>query len=373
MTQKPYVSTALPTPEIDELLSRHTLPEGAIAGWFDYPSLVPILGRISKEQFKKNITDFEKILAPFFGLKSFFGSLNKMDFSVGCSKGCHTCLAKAPPPARMFSTESLIRGFRNPQILQMLDPYHLRIGNTAEPTDQSDFLEVIKFILIQTEFLDEQAKKQEKRHRVNVYTNYRPNSEEILESLIELARDNDRFELNISLPVNKTDSVNESFALFAAAHEDTFFYNELQAYMGYQTKIKNLYVFNVREGNSIFPIGRRLSPEILESKKKLGGVLPINRVEDYELRGMVDLLVNPDALWMMVYSTAHHSSTLRSYTPLNLENTQVLTLLPWIKFYFFDTFPPNWPGGQGERRDGELAQQMKVSDCNPFQKVDIVY
>lgn len=372
MTQKSFVSTALPTPEVIDLMNRFHLPEHAIDGWFDYPILSNGQRPMSRADLLKNAVDFESILAPFFGLKKFFGSIHKMDLAVGCSKACGTCLAKAPLPSRIFSTVSLYKGFNNPEVLRMLNPFYLRIGNTSEPTDQPDFPEILKLILDQTKILDVEAQKIGRRHFVAIYTNYRPNSEDVLDELLELAKSNDRLEMIISLPVNKSDFVNEKFILYTQKRPQIFFVRASEWFMGFQTYYPNISVFNVGRINTIFPIGRRLSDEILNSKGNLVGLGEIDAITEYKYRGMVEVFVNPEAFWLIVWSTIHQSSTLRSFTPFNAINHETLSQLPWINYFEFTT-PKNWPGGTGTLRSIAEAKSLRELDQTPFQKVDIIY
>lgn len=370
MPRSKFQSTALPTPEVVDLLKRFSLREEDIQGWFDYPSLVTVPVGLNKQQLSENSTDFEAVLLPFLDLEAFLGSINKIDLAIGCSKACGTCLAKAALLSRMFSTASLIRGFHNQKILDMLSPFELRIGNTSDPSDQPDLLEILKVILAQTAFLDERAKALGKRHNILVFTNYRPSptSEATLNQLLDLAKENDRLLLTISLPLNKTDLVNDRFVTFSISRPDVFW--EKEKYLGIQTYFRNISIHNVRTLTQIYSIGRMLPRAILDAKKNLSTIADTDRYIEYQDRGCVELLVNPEALWLMVYATIHESSTVRSYLPLNLHNYRVLTLLPWVNLRTTTT-PPHWPGQTGVHLSRSEATLLMQSNHSPKQKVVI--
>lgn len=206
-----------------------------------------------------------------------------------------------------------------------------------------------------------------RRHRVTVFTNYRPNNEVELNKLLDLAIKNQhRLAVVISLPLNKTDTVNNRFIEYVKTRPDMFFKPK-----GFdvEARFKNIHIQDVRHETLIFTTGRRLSHPMLMAKKNIGCVVETDRELDYRHRGFVEVYFNPDALWLMAYSTIHESHTVRSYTPLNPTNLEVFSLLP---YHPNNLVPPNWPGKTRPERSYEIANRIKKTDRTPKKRVTIV-
>lgn len=341
MVQKRRQDTALPPPEVKRIIRKFHLSRRNIEGWYAVPTLNPPSKRFNLETFlQEGQVDALELIAPLLGNKILTRSIRKIDLVTGCGRGCHTCLADSSLPSRYFSYQSLKQLFHLKSFLNTLAKDRLRLGNTGDPSDHPQLVQIVKLILRQTRFLDRQMKKNShghKRHRVTVFTNYRPNNEVELNKLLDLAIKNQhRLTIVISLPLNKTDTVNDRFVEYVKTRHDIFFKPK-----GFdvEARYENVHIQDVRHETLIFTTGRRLSKPTLMAKENTGCIVESDRTLDYRHRGFVETYFNPDALWLMVYSTIHESHTVRSYTPLNPTNLEVFSRLP---YHPNNLVPPNW-------------------------------
>ena len=366
-----HMDTALPPPEVKRIIRKFHLCQKDIDGWFAVPTLNPPPNRLSLETFlQEGQVDAVGVILPLLGNKILTRSIRKIDLVTGCGRGCHTCLADSSLPSRYFSYHSLQRLFHLKSFLNTLAKDRLRLGNTSDPSDHPQLVKIVKLILRQTKFLDRRMRNNShghERHRVTVFTNYRPNNESQLNELLDLATKNQRrLSVVISLPLNKTDTVNDRFIKYARSRRNIFIKpkgHEVNA------RFKNIHIQDVRHETIIFTTGRRLSKPVLMAKRDTGCVVESDRNLDYRHRGFVEIYFNPDALWLMAYSTIHESHTVRSYTPLNSINLEVFSLLPYHPNCLV---PPNWPGKTRPERQHEVADKIKKTDRTPKKRVTIV-
>jgi hypothetical protein len=185
-------------------------------------------------------------------------------------------------------------------------------------------------------------------HEVKVYTTYLPKDEKRFDELLELAVKNQkRLFVTISLPLNRDDEVNKSFALFASERPDIFkgeldsrgFFNKAKG-----GEVKNISIKDVRQTTDLFMSGRVLPIETSRGRVSDDNIVDADRIHDFRQRGFVKTYLNPDALWLMVYATAYESHTYRAFTPITPENIGTFSSLQWHPDF---TTPPNWPGGSG--------------------------
>lgn len=367
------LNTAEPPSEVTKIIEKQGLPDSSIEGWAAVPIITPPLKRISRKEIStEGLVDAYELLSPFLGNKTLDQTLRTADILNGCGHHCDTCLADASFPTRMFSLGSMQKLFSDERFINMLQPDSLRFGSSGDILDHPQAIDIVKTALQGTVPLDEKRVRDEGlRHKIKILTNYRPNTEKQIDELMELARQNpERIDLCLSLPFNKKDEVNIKFQDFVKARPQ--FFGEkfetledgmLSVPMGNE-KLENVKIQDVRHTSLLFMVGRVLSKEA-----------NAGRVSDYDMvegddrdtsfgnRGLVKTYLNPDALWLMIYTTPYESHTGRVFTPITPSNLEAFSHLPY--HYDFAT-PPNWPGGKGEERDwesaGKLKEQAEISD-----------
>jgi len=359
-----HMDTALPPPEVKRIIRKFHLCQKDIDGWFAVPTINPQPVRLSFEEIIANRqVDAVKVMWPFRGNKILNRSIRKIDLGIGCGRRCHTCLADASFLSSLFSLASLKRLLHLKWFLNMLDPERIRLGNTGDPSDHPELIKITELLLYQTRFLDQRLRRRTKgkeRHKLTIFTNYRPNGETQLTELLELAvKNRHRLSVTISLPLNRNDSVNERFVSYAKSKRQ--FFLKATKKLEIQSRHGCIRIQDIRR-NMVFTTGRRLSKETISQKQRPVYLIESDRPIDYRDRGSVEMYLNPDALWFMVYSTIYESHTVRSYTPANPQNLSVLSLLPWTNH---QQRPPKWPGGSQKEmyRDGDelLMAKAKLS------------
>lgn len=265
-----------------------------------------------------------------------------MDVLNGCGRQCDTCLAASVLPSRMFSFSSLEKLFSDKKFIRMLQP-SLRIGSSGDIQDHPDCADIVKMIVelapIQT---------------IKIVTNYRPNDEGKLDKLIKMAGKNkEKVQLCISLPFNKTDAVNERFDKYIKGRSGNFT------------------IRDVRHTNNLFMLGRVLSEKLNAGRQPKEHRVYEKDESLYRQRGFVKIYFNPDALWLMVYTTLHESRTGKVSTPITPENLKILSNLPWHPDF---PTPRNWPGGTGNRSYDEALELLKKdkNSGKKYKRLDIV-
>ncbi len=360
-----YTNVSLP-PEVKDLLTAPESQSVNFDGWYSTPIVNTTPSRISTKELATNgAVDAYALMEPFFDNPTLKGTIRMMDILNGCGRQCDTCLAAAAIPSRMFTTESLERLFAEPKFISMLQP-KLRIGSAGDIQDHPDAVKITQMIL---------GAIGDKK--IKIITNYRPNDEEKLLGLVDLAlKYPEKFDLGISLPFNRTDVINKKFYEFIQGYKEVFddldytpdlFGNEQK-----ERKIMNIHVFDVNKSSEIFNIGRVLSHEASGHRMNSSRVRELNNAAHiYSQRGFVKVQLNPDSLWLMVYTTTKESHTTRLYTPITNENIKLLSQLPWHPDF---TTPPNWIGGKGVRNRDKALEEVEHDEQNkiPDKPLDII-
>jgi len=187
---------------------------------------------------------------------------------------------------------------------------------------------------------------------IKIMTNYRLNNELEIDKLIELAeQDPRRMRVTISLPLNLKDTVNHQFTNFVLNRPHIFKPEELKYddqglidmsyWMG---GYPHLGVMDVRHPLVLFTSGRAIPQE--EARLKIGnGKFAENQTMLEGQEGFAKTYLNPEALWLQVYTTGLSSHTTRLFTPINPDNIEALSHIPYHPDF---ATPPNWPGGKGK-------------------------
>jgi hypothetical protein len=349
------INTAEPPSETIALLKSQGLDDKAIMdlGWHAVPIINKSHKRLSRQEVAtQGQVDAVALLSPLLTDRKLVQTLRTMDISNGCGMQCDTCLADAALPTKQFSFESLERLFHDEKFLEMLQPDSLRIGSSGEITDHPRALDIVKMILEATKQLDAVRMSQSGKHyQVKVFTNYRHLTEQFIDGLLELAKTEPRLNVCISLPLNRTDTVNRQFDQYALSKPDIFgpyVKNKDQTGLirwGGMTTLRNVLIQDVRHTDSLYMGGRVLSNEQLQRIRdmELEDVYYDSLSRDYGHRGFAKTYLNPDGLWCMVYGTGFTSHTNRSFTQISPQYLNALSHLPY--HYDFPT-PPNWPGGK---------------------------
>jgi hypothetical protein len=285
-----------------------------------------------------------------------------MDVFDGCLNHCDTCLARALFPKRRFSYVSLKKLFKDKRFLRMLQEDSLRFGSSGDILNHPDAIKIIRMVLWETRILDQRLRKKTKnrrRHVIKIYTNYRTNQEKQLIELLSLAsRHKARLKVVISLPLNRSDSINRKFGDFVKKQRKFF---EKPKYhsdgmVKAHPKLPNVYTQDVRHPTIIFTTGRSIETNFLKTKKLECSLVNNDREYEYRHRGMVKTYFNPSALWLMIYTTIYESSTTRVFTPFNLKNLKTFSWLPWHKDF---DLPTHWKGPLGVEKSNKKVKQLQ--------------
>lgn len=357
------INTAEPPPEIKQIIAQQNLPEEAIEGWLAVPTLRNNNKRISREKLEETKVDAYRLLEPFLGRVELDGSLRMVDALNGCGRNCDTCLADAALPSNMFDTDSFTKLFSDERFIKMLQPDSIRFGSAGDVFDHPDAVKITQMVLEKTAGLDlERQAKKSKHHLVKIMTNYRPNNEEMLDEMIDLAqRFPDRLDFNISTPLNAKDTVNERFDAYTLARPEIFKSRSTNTKdkhglldHGYATQIPNITISDIRHEH-IHTMGRLLDDDLFEDQTGHKPSYYRDREYEYRTRGFSKIYLNPDALWFMVYATSIESHTNRVFTPLSPQNLNALAHAP---FHSDFPTPPHWPGGMGFMKSEEEAKRL---------------
>lgn len=361
------VNTAEPPEEVTRVLEAQNLAPTAIEGWLAVPAINPPLDRMAfKEIQAQGTVDAYELLRPFLGNRVLDGTLRTFDVLNGCGHHCDTCLVDSALPSRMFSFESLKRLFDDERFITMLQPDSIRFGSSGDLLDHPQGVEIIETALSATQPLDDRLKAQggKERYQIKVFTNYRPKTEAQLERLIELARRYpERIRLTISLPFNRSDAVNKKFNDFVSKMSDVFGDRYeigedglLDVGLG-STTMRNVDIQDVRHPRLLFMVGRVLSKEANANRVPEWDMVEGDRETSFADRGLVKTYLNPDALWLMVYTTPYESHTGRAFTPITPDNLDAISHIPYHPDF---PTPPNWPGSKGREKPWNVARRLKA-------------
>lgn len=128
-------------------------------------------------------------------------------------------------------------------------------------------------------------------------------------------------------------------------------------------KIKNPHVKinDVRLLDKLITYGRTVSEELLVERGQLLDAADITgtiRQREFYNRGLCKTFLNPDGLWIQIYTTPIESHTSRVYAPINSKNVELLSKIPYHQDF---PKPPHWPGRVGaiEFRTEEFETALK--------------
>ena len=369
---------AEPPPEVVRVIEKRGLLD-AIEGWVAVPVINPPSKRIPRSEIHtRGLVDAYELLDPLLGNKILDQTLRILDVLNGCGNHCDTCFADASFPTKMFSLESIKKLFSDTRFIRMLQPDSLRFGSSGDILDHPQAIEIIKTALDETIYLDEQwVHKRRERHKIKIFTNYRPDREKQIDELVELACQNpERIDLCLSLPFNKKDTVNIKFEEFVKAKPEIFgdefeTHEDGMIYVPWgKIKPENVTIQVLRHPRILFMVGRVLSKEANADRVKDYDMVEADRDIAFANRGLVKTYLNPDALWLMIYATPYEAHTGRVFTPITPSNIQVLSSLPYHPDF---PTPPNWPGGKGKVRDRQEAATLKrQAEINNREKKPLV-
>lgn len=336
-----------PPPEVVKFLKQAGLSPKDFP-WYDVPSLNPPRTRLSLEQVNANPVDLLPMLDKYglLGHKILTRSLRTLDTLVGCGHHCDTCLANAAFPSAIFSFPGLVDAFTDRRFLRTLNPQGIRFGSAGDVLDHPFGREIIELALESTEELDQAEFKRSEgrnRYKIKVYTNFRPHLKNQLTRLIDLALANlDRLKLVISLPMNRVDTINDLWVYYATKKPHIFVRNKLDG--NFSSLVENIGVQDVRLRTGAWMVGRVLDKKY---RDRIGREMFHDGERDlnYRQRGLVKTYLNPDSLWLMIYATMREASSVRVFTPLNSDNIDLFSQLPWHEDFHT---PPNWIGGRGQ-------------------------
>lgn len=340
-----------------------SMQEIAQLGWYSVPALNPLDRRIPNRELVANgQVDAFSLMESYLGQPTLVQTLRTMDVGNGCGNHCDTCYIDSQYISRIFGYGSLERLFYDERFLEMLQPDSLRIGSSGDIVDHQSPAAVVGMILQATQPLEDKRQVDGNHHTIKVFTNYRPIHSEKLDSLIELAMQHqDRLRLTISLPFNRTDTVNRKFTEYVQSRGD--FFREgyeidesgLLVPSSLRTTASNFGVQDVRQTYWLFTCGRVLSDALRKGRVEQSNVRKLDDPETASNRGLVKTYLNPDGLWLMVYTTSHESHTHRAFTPITADNLSDLSQLPYHPDF---TTPPNWPGSAGKTKSKDEAELL---------------
>jgi hypothetical protein len=341
-------NTACAPPEVLEALKRSPLSQKC-AQWRAVPALPGDLRRWDE-------IEIDTKLAGLLEDPRLKQTLRSIDLLNGCCNQCETCLADAPRPSRLISLESIRRLFFNARFLTMLQPDSLRFGSCGDLLDHPQALEILEAAIEATKPLEQRLLAGEGRHHMlKVFTNYRPSKESLLDALLALADKNrERLIVVVSLPLNRSDSINRAFIPYALARPRFFRLKEQRYFDGYpeiEGAIKfgevKVQIWDVRHAAWLLMVGRMLDRRYLRYQIDPGRCQSRFRALEAEQRGFCKTYLNADGLWLMIYGTAYESHTSRIYALLSPANLGDLGKIPYHPDF---ASAPNWPGGIGRRR-----------------------
>lgn len=263
-------------------------------------------------------------------------TLRCIDVMNGCCNQCDTCLSDSPLPTKQMSLASVERLFADERFIRILQPDSLRFGSFGDITDHPECMKILRIALSATNSV------------IKIFTNYRRHKEALIEEILALTAESPRVMVNVSLPLNRDESTNESFISFAARRPDFFVHREGGPKVA---------VWDVRHPKWLLMVGRVLGREHLKSRIPPEVQRPRFRELELEQRGYGKVYLNAEGLWLMMYVTGYESHTSRLFAPLTPATIDQLSRVPYHPDF---PLPPYWPGGQGERRllsDEEVAAE----------------
>lgn len=330
--------------------------------WYAIPTVEnPRIRMSERELIRDGARNAYDVVGDLLGHPILQGAIHSIDLFDGCLHKCDTCLADAALPKKMFDTMSYIDLMHDDQFLNMLNQDHVRYGSSGDISNHPDAAFILQETIEATKFLSP--------YFVKVYTNYRPRYAAVIDEFIDIANlYPDQFELIISLPYNRVDSVNVAFEEFVRERPEVFGTlpkpkKGLRSFFWHENVVGNIYIQDVRHiPHDPLMVGRVLDTFDNESTDDENRKTMQTRYDDQ--RGLVKVYLNAECLWLMMYVTQFESHTSRLFTPLTSENIGILSMLPYHPDF---PTPPNWSGGKGRYRhvvDDEFYRTM-IGKRNP--------
>ncbi|MFZ5807345.1 MAG: hypothetical protein ACOY3I_09095 [Verrucomicrobiota bacterium] len=317
-------------PEVADVFQKKKMPLNVIKGYFAQPSFTYFDKPTEIEWI-----DASLLLQPFFGKKELHQALRLMEMLNGCKRKCDTCYEDVGYPTKMFTYESLVKVFSDPLFLNMLQPDILRIGTAGNILDHPQGIKMLNMMLETTSILDEQRRQKEGnscRHKIVVFNNYRLTQEKQLDMLLGVAQKNpERIHLVISVPFNRTNHINEQFDKYRTSRSKFF-------------QMHNISVNDVRKTRYLCYAGRVMPEEVYIEQLGNAAIFYGDAEGDFKVRGSVEVLANPDALWLKIHATTRDSYTGRIFTPITPKN---LKYFSYLNYYHMASSPSNWKGSEG--------------------------
>jgi len=261
--------------------------------WYPYPSRTfwePVTDEVADLDTSDEIISL--VLENGLG-----GDLDAIDLTVGCQHPCQTCIRDSQHLSATTSLDSIIKLTESDVLQELLPEVRTCVGYTSEPTDNEHIVEIMQLILSAT------ADKQSGFSLV-LRTNYRSQKRDVLIQLMELANNDARMHLLVSLPLNRNRTIQESFYRFKQENQGLF-----------SNKVE---VFDLRDPKwrEVENLGRTL-PGAEESK--------MAKLEQFQVRGKGGFLINPEGLWFMINATSYDAHTPEIFTPVTHNNVGIIT------------------------------------------------
>ena len=196
--------------------------------------------------------------------------------------------------------------------------------------------------------------------KVNLLVNYRKYKGERVLRLINLARREKRLSLTISLPLNQDDQPQRDFELFVIKHlTDVDFEKKSMLFVADFKGGGRLEINDLRQSdNSVAGLGRLAAGQ---SKVNLqSGV----EEQDFAVRGLSSIHINPEGLWLQTLVTRFESHTSFIWTPLNETTIGILSRIPLANRVLANS----WPGGLGLAHNGiRIDVESAFRVAKPFE------
>lgn len=220
------------------------------------------------------------------------GTLDAVDIAIGCKSPCQTCIRDSQPLSSVMVSETFWTIANHPAFNELLRDDSVCVGFAAEPSDNPHVIEILRTLI--------DATSGKPNIRINVKVNYRRQKEERLREILREAATTDRFQLTISLPLNRDNRVQDDFQRFRAQNRDLFSQGRVQIF-----DLKN------PKWQAIEHLGRVL-PDAKDD--------PMSEMEQFQVRGRGGLILNPEGLWFGVNVTKYEAHTPEIFTPVTARN-----------------------------------------------------
>jgi hypothetical protein len=340
----------------------------------------------AKPHLESDKTELEEVdaytlLEPLLKEKSLIETLRMGDLLNGCLNQCDTCMADTSIPNKIFSFSSLTKLFEDKNFMEMLQPNHFRLGNHGDILNHPQALDIAEMILKKTQVLHRKSIFADNKWHMRgfdrnpafvLYFNYRPQVEDKIDKLIDLAQKNEetqRMAICISLPLNVDDVFIRKFIDYAKDRKEIFNVTDrpsakyplinAKSEYSFAKRSINILIHNVADEKQeirLSTYGRKLEDKTLHSLRPDKYYLNARDPLFYKERGLSYTYLNPDGLWLMVHVTGAESHTCEIWTPINNENINILNQIPC---HYDSIKPPYWPGGIAKQTHNVTIKEHK--------------